>query len=140
MGTGGVSAGELDGPTGRVGSRWSASSCGVFTKAFSDYHRTTVLYDETDPNRLHDLQADLDGAQVCSPDQVREFVKRYLDGAERGRLDPILDRCVAAYIKDLNEDGQVRFKGQGQGIRAPTRSCPRSSPPATWAGRSVRFS
>ena len=86
----------------------------TITRAFSDYYRTTVLSDETDPDRLHDLQADLDGAQVYTPDQVRAFVKLYLDGAERGRLDPILDRCVAAYLKDLDEDGQVRFKGRAK--------------------------
>ncbi len=83
----------------------------TITKAFSDYYRTTVLSEETDPDRLHDLLADLDGAQVYSADQVREFVKLYLDGADRGRLDPILDGCVAVYLKDLDEDGQVRFKG-----------------------------
>ena len=38
----------------------------------------------------------------------------YLDGAERGRLDPILDGCVAAYLKDLDEDGQVRFKSRAK--------------------------
>ncbi len=86
----------------------------TITKAFSDYYRTTVLSDETDPNRLHDLQADLDGAQVYAPDLVRAFVKLYLDGAERGRLDPILDRCVAAYLGDLDEDEQVRFKGSAK--------------------------
>ena len=37
----------------------------------------------------------------------RRFVKRYLDGAERDRLDPILDRCVAVYIRELDEDQQV---------------------------------
>ena len=83
----------------------------TITKAFSDYYRTTILSDEADPDRLHDLQADLDGVQVYSPDQVGEFVRLYLDGADRGRLDPILDRCVAAYLSDLDEDGQVRFKG-----------------------------
>ena len=66
----------------------------TITKAFSDYYRTTILSDEADPDRLHDLQADLDGVQVYSPDQVGEFVRLYLDGADRGRLDPILDRCV----------------------------------------------
>ncbi len=86
----------------------------TITRAFSDYYRTTVLSDETDPNRLHDLQADLDAAQVYAPDRVRAFVKLYLDGAERTRLDPILDRCVAAYLKDLDEDGQVRFKGKAK--------------------------
>ena len=86
----------------------------TIAKAFSHYYRTTILSDETDPDRLHDLQADLDGAQVYSPEEVRAFVKLYLDGAGRGRLDPILDRCVAAYLDDLDEDGQVRFKGRAK--------------------------
>ncbi|WP_420634318.1 type I restriction endonuclease subunit R [Candidatus Palauibacter sp.] len=88
----------------------------TITEAFSTYYRTTVLADETDPNKLHDLQGDLDGAQVYSPDQVREFVKRYLDGVERERLDPILDRCVAVYVNELGEDEQVAFKSKAKGF------------------------
>ena len=34
--------------------------------SFADYYRTTILSDETDPNKLHDLQAALDGYQVGS--------------------------------------------------------------------------
>ncbi|MYA40707.1 MAG: type I restriction endonuclease subunit R [Gemmatimonadetes bacterium] len=86
----------------------------TIAKAFSDYYRTTILSDETGPDRLHDLQADLDGAQVYSPEEVRAFAKLYLDGAGRARLDPILDRCVAVYMEDLDEDGQVRFKGRAK--------------------------
>ena len=67
--------------------------------------------DETDPNKLHDLQANLDGAQVHTPKQVEDFVRRYLDGAERDQLDPILDTYVAVYLRELDEDGQVEFKG-----------------------------
>ena len=88
----------------------------TITEAFSTYYRTTVLADETDPNKLHDLQADLDGAQVYAPDQLREFVKRYLDGVERERLDPILDRCVAVYVNELGEDEQVAFKSKAKGF------------------------
>ena len=82
----------------------------AIANAFSSYYRTTILAEETDPNKLHDLQSDLDGAQVYSPDQVREFVRRYLDGVERDQLDPILDRCVEVYISELSEDEQVAFK------------------------------
>ena len=88
----------------------------TITEAFSTYYRTTVLADETDPNKLHDLQADLDGAQVYAPDQLREFVERYLGGVGRERLDPILDRCVAAYVNDLGEDDQVAFKSRAKGF------------------------
>ncbi len=82
--------------------------------AFADFYRTTILADETDPNKLHDLQADLDGAQVYSDVQIDEFVQLYLEGAERDRLDPILDACVAVYRSDLDEDGQVAFKGRAK--------------------------
>ena len=88
----------------------------TITEAFSNYYRTTILADETDPNKLHDLQGDLDGAQVYSADQVKEFVKRYLDGVERDQLDPILDRCVAVYISELGEDEQVAFKSKAKGF------------------------
>ena len=79
--------------------------------AFADFYRATILADETDPNKLHDLQADLDRAQVYAGEQVEELVRRYLGGEDRDRLDPILDACVAVYRSDLDEDGQVAFKG-----------------------------
>ena len=84
--------------------------------AFADFYRTTILAEETDPNRLHDLQADLDGAQVYSAEQIDDFVQRYLAGAERDQLDPILDACVAVYLNDLGEDQQVDFKGKAKGF------------------------
>ena len=83
-------------------------------EAFADFYRTTILADETDPNKLHDLQAELDGAQVYSSEQIDELVERYLSGAERDQLDPILDDCVATYKSDLDEDGQVAFKGKAK--------------------------
>ena len=88
----------------------------IITEAFSNYYRTTVLADETDPNKLHDLQGDLDGAQMYSADQVKEFVKRYLEGVPRDQLDPILDHCVAVYLSELDEDEQVAFKSKAKGF------------------------
>jgi type I restriction enzyme R subunit len=41
-------------------------------------------------------------------------VKLYLAGADRDRLDPILDACVETYESDLDEDGQVDFKGKAK--------------------------
>ena len=82
--------------------------------AFADYYRTTVLSDETDPNRLHDLKAALDGCQVYGPVQVDELVELYLGGADRDKLDPILDACVEVYREQLDEDGQVDFKGKAK--------------------------
>ncbi|GJL62586.1 MAG: hypothetical protein NPIRA04_12400 [Nitrospirales bacterium] len=82
--------------------------------AFANYYRTTILSEETDPNKLHDLKAKLDGYQVYTDIQLAELVTFYLDGADRDRLDPILDACVAVYNAQLDEDGQVEFKGKAK--------------------------
>lgn len=83
-------------------------------QAFADYYRTTVLAEETDPNKLHDLKAALDGAQVYTQPQIDTLVERYLSGAGRDTLDPILDACVAHYREQLDEDAQVDFKGKAK--------------------------
>ncbi len=65
-------------------------------------------------NKLHDLKAGLDAAQVYNAGQVEQFVELFLTGAAREKLDPILDACVATYNADLDEDGQVKFKGDAK--------------------------
>ena len=94
---------------------------------------------ETDPDKLHDLQADLDGARVYIAEQVEDFVRRYLDGAERDRLDPILDACVAVYLNDLDEDGRVDFKGKAKGLVLTYAflSCVLPYTNAEWEKRSI---
>lgn len=82
--------------------------------SFSLYYRTTLLSSETDPNRLHDLKADLDGAQIYDEEQVERLVALYLRGANREELDPILDVSRATYEQELDEDGQVEFKGKAK--------------------------
>src|SRR6185503_7227255 len=63
----------------------------IIEKSFADYYRTTILAEETDPNKLHDLKAALDAAEVYTPEQIDAFVGLYLGGAQRDKLDPILD-------------------------------------------------
>ncbi len=82
--------------------------------SFADYYRTTILAEETDPNKLHDLKAALDGYQIYAAKQVDDFAALYLAGADRDRLDPILDACVADYRERLDEDAQVEFKGKAK--------------------------
>lgn len=82
--------------------------------AFADYYRTTILSEETDPDKLHDLKADIDGYQVYTPEQVEDLAKLYIGGTDRDRLDPILDAGVAEYKNKLDEDGQVDFKGKAK--------------------------
>ncbi len=73
-----------------------------------------ILSSETDPNKLHDLKGALDGYQVYSPEQVEQLLSLYLKGADRDKLDPILDACVVVYRDSLDEDGQVDFKGKAK--------------------------
>ena len=81
--------------------------------AFEPYYRRTTLAEESDPNKLHDLKADLDGHQVYTTDEIDTLVERYLSGAERDQLDPVLDGCVARY-NEMDEDGQVEFKSKAR--------------------------
>ncbi|MBW7899397.1 Type-1 restriction enzyme R protein [Candidatus Brocadiaceae bacterium B188] len=86
----------------------------VIQCAFSDYYRTTLLSNETDPNKLHDLKAALDGYQVYTQFQINDVVSLLLKGEAREKIDPILDACVANYNIELDEDGQVDFKGKAK--------------------------
>ena len=81
--------------------------------AFSDYYRTTLLSEETDPNKLHDIKNLLDRNQVYTQEQIDLIVELFIGGAERDKLDPILDTCVAVY-KEMDEDTQVSFKGKAK--------------------------
>jgi type I restriction enzyme R subunit len=83
-------------------------------QAFAAYYRTTILAEETDPNKLHDLKAALDDHQIYDQPQLDNLVELYLGGADRDQLDPILDACVAAYRDQLDEAGQVDFKGKAK--------------------------
>ena len=82
--------------------------------SFAPYYRTTILSKETDPNKLHDLKATLDNYHVYTTEEVDRLAELYLSGAERDTLDPILDTSVAMYLEQLDEDGQVDFKGKSK--------------------------
>jgi type I restriction enzyme, R subunit len=86
----------------------------VIQRAFEDYYRTTLLSEETDPNKLHDLKTDLDGYDVYGNQQVEDFVSLYLTDASRELLDPILDACAGTFAGELDEDSQVGFKGNAK--------------------------
>ena len=85
----------------------------VIQESFSDYYRTTILSDETDPDKLHDLKGGLDQAQVYSQEEIDDLVRQYLDGEDRSTFEPALGQCAERYVK-LTEDEQVRFKGSAK--------------------------
>ena len=85
----------------------------VIQESFGDYYRTTILSDETDPDKLHDLKGGLDQAQIYSQEEIDDLVEKYLKGEERSTFEPVLGQCTERFVK-LTEDEQVRFKGSAK--------------------------
>lgn len=89
-----------------------ANDTEVIKESFEKYYTTTVLSDETDPDKLNDLESDIRAYHVFNDYHVDTVVELYLNGADRDRLDPILDACAHNYEKELDENGQVDFKSK----------------------------
>lgn len=90
-----------------------ANKPAMIEQSFSRYYRTTLLSGETDPNKLYNLIATMEEYQVYSTAHVEQLVDLYLNGAERDRLDPILDACTAVY-KNLDTEEQIKFKSSAK--------------------------
>lgn len=86
-----------------------ANKTSTIQDAFSKFYRTTILSGETDPNKLYDLITLMESYQVYDNNDVEHVVELFLGGAERDRLDPLLDPCVATY-NELETDDQIKFK------------------------------
>ncbi len=86
-----------------------ANKTSTIQDAFSKFYRTTILSGETDPNKLYDLITLMESYQVYDNDDVEHVVDLFLGGAERDRLDPLLDPCAATY-DELEMDDQIKFK------------------------------
>ena len=108
--------------------------------AFADFYRATILADETDPNKLHDLQADLDGAQVYSEEQVEELARRYLGGEDRDRSIRSWTPAWRSTGASWTRTGRWRSRAAPRRSCAPTPSCPRCCRTPTPSGRSARSS
>ena len=89
-------------------------------RAFDDYYTTTLLDEVTDPNRLSNLEEELDNDfGVYTANNVTVLTDLFLKGADRDELDPILDTCRDRFENELDADEQRLFK---QKARAFVRS------------------
>lgn len=91
-----------------------ANETDTIQEAFSKYYTTTVLSDETDPNKLHDLEREIRAFQVFSSEQMDSVTELYLNGAEREQLDGTLNSCEAVYSSELDVNEQIEFKGKAK--------------------------
>lgn len=78
-------------------------------EAFQPYFTSTILSEETDANKLNDLQEALDDMQVYSNEDVHNFTDLFFNKAERDELDPIIDACVQNYKYQISQDEQIDF-------------------------------
>lgn len=79
-------------------------------RAFQAYYKGTSLSHETDPNKLNDLIEIVEDANIYTEEDVHEFNKLYWTTAPREELDAIMNRCVARFKTELNEDQQIKCK------------------------------
>lgn len=79
-------------------------------KAFAPYYTATILSEETNPNKLNDLVDALEKFEVYSEYQVSDFFEKYVNGAPRTKLDPIIDTSAQVFKEDLEDDKKIDFK------------------------------
>lgn len=79
-------------------------------ESFQDYYQTILLEEETDPNKLHQLETELGEFHVYTSKDVREFAEVFFNRAEPPeKLQPILDRVVEVWVsKEENEREDFR--------------------------------
>lgn len=82
--------------------------------AFDPYYTTTILSEETDINKLNDLQDDLDRAQVYDESDIEEFFTLYYSNTDRDLLEPIIDRAVDIFDELPEKEDKVKFKSSAK--------------------------
>lgn len=79
-------------------------------EAFDPYYTSTILSEETSPNKLNDLLDALEKFEVYNEEVVKDFFEKYSSNADRTILDPIIDSAAHIFKFDLNIDKQIDFK------------------------------
>lgn len=69
-------------------------------EGFDPYYTSTILSEETNPNKLNDLVDALDKFEVYTEETAKDFFEKYSSNKERIELDPIIDTAV--HISSMN--------------------------------------
>ena len=73
--------------------------------AFQPYYQTTLLEEETDPNKLYDHQTELKGYEVFTDADVNEFAEVFFTpNIPLEKLQPVLDRVVIVWDYKPEQD------------------------------------
>jgi type I restriction enzyme, R subunit len=89
--------------------------------SFQPYYQTTILEEETDPNKLYTLQTELEAFYIYTKEDVKAFANIFFNPSEKQeKLQPVLDKVVLAWRQKPGEEqeefrsilqGYVRFYG-----------------------------
>ena len=80
-------------------------------RAFAPYYEATILSQATDPNKLYDLQGELEDFGLYTPEQVAEIAELYLrKGEKAAKLQPLLRAVVDKYKYIADVEERIRFK------------------------------
>ena len=90
------------------------NSADEIQRAFEPYYKTTILSEETDSDRLYDLEDSLASFQIYSRENVEEFMRLFLNCESRENWESILDICVEKYNYDLLEEEKIEFKSKAR--------------------------
>ncbi|MDE0467767.1 MAG: type I restriction endonuclease [Candidatus Poribacteria bacterium] len=83
--------------------------------AFQQYYQTTTLAEETDPNRLYDLQRQLEAFDLYDEGTIDQFCRIFYDPDQPAELlQGILDRVVGRW-SELETDDREEFRSTLQG-------------------------
>ncbi|QKF81750.1 type I restriction endonuclease subunit R [Halarcobacter ebronensis] len=84
-------------------------------EAFKNYYSTTVLSEETDVNKLNDLQDDLENTHVYEEQDLDElFSVYYGKEQDRGALEKIINKSVTYFDDELSLKEKVEFKSNAK--------------------------
>ena len=79
-------------------------------EAFQPYYQTTLLEEETDPNKLYSLQTELEQFYVYTKEDVKEFAEVFFNPAEKPeKMQSILDKVVYVWSQK-SEDEREDFR------------------------------
>ena len=77
-------------------------------EAFQDYYQTTRLAEETDPNRLYDLQSQLEGFELYDEETIEEFCTVFYEPSRpdellQGVLDSVVEKWSGLEMNEREE-------------------------------------
>lgn len=90
------------------------NSTAEIKEAFDPYYTSTILSEETNPNKINELVEKMEQVDIFFDHQVKEFFEKYSNGFERNQLDPILDASVFNFKKELSLEQKIDFKAKAK--------------------------